>query len=133
MRKAPLQASQPLHYDIPRPTTKHSEQKGSQNEMSSLTSSPTPQLLHTPIHLKKQWKKGSQNNKGLPYKLPNPLITIYHNPLQNKVSKKAPKMKRAPLQAPHPSNYHLPQSTLNHSGQKGSQNDMSSLTSFPTP
>ena len=97
MWRAPLQASQPLNYDIPQPTSKHSGQKISQNESSSLTSSPTPQLPHTPIHLKTQWAKRFPKTQEFPYKRPNPLITIYHNPPEITVGKKAPKMTRAPL------------------------------------
>ena len=89
----------------------------------------------------------------------NPPITTYPNPPQNTVGKKAPKMRRAPLQAsqllnndipqntvgkkspkmsqaplqaPQPLNYHIPQSTSKHSGQKGFQKHKSSLTSVPT-
>ena len=133
MRQAPLQASQLLNNDIPQPTSKHSGQKISQNESSSLTSSPTPQLPHTPIHLKTQWAKRFPKTQEFPYKRPDPLITIYHNPPEITVGKKAPKMRRAPLQASQPLYYDIPQPTSKQSGQKGSQNEMSSLKSSLTP
>ena len=94
--------------------------KGSQNETSSITSSPTPQSPHTPTYLKTQWSKRLPKCDELPYKHPNPLITIYHNRPQNTVGKKAPKMRWATLQAPQPPNYQLPKPISNHSGQKSS-------------
>ena len=131
--------------------------------MSSLTSSLTPQLPHNRIHLKTQWAKRLPKWHKLPHKLPNPQITTYPNPTQNTASKKSPKMRqaslqapqrpvttypnlpqntmvkkapkmwRAPLQASQPLNYDIPQPTSKHSGQEGSQNEMSYLTSSPTP